>query len=716
MPKEVSGVKKYKSSEKIEKIIKKTVVAFSEFVTAFLLSSFRIFDFPSPFGIAFFAAFPKKSLAAFFGAFLGYLKLEAPEFFLTALVLTILKAVVFTKDGKYSKLFFSFAVTAFLAAAQLVKLAVSVFDASDVIKAVAFSLIAGAFSVIISYALENKSSAANRFSTVMLCSLFSAALSAVSGRFDLGTVLAVLLVLVAANRGKLYFGTVYGVMTGCFLSLISQSLLPLAAFSVGGMVAGALSNANKAFSASAMVFSLGIFSIFGGDPLFAMGEAVVAGGIFIFLSNRLLVRLGERIAVIEVKNESAAADFLKEKLLDAQSVLKETARIKEESEPYKKAEQTVCEVEEKVCAKCKKRFVCYGRKFDETNDIFYSLAFEKMNGYDNSFKKELLSKRCESAEKIMNYISRNTCVLEREKDGYRDAAEIISSVASNIKIPETDVYLKRYLEEKGEKEPETAVITENGAKKIILKGKTAILPEKKQLENEISEIYKTKFRLISEEREDGYKFVFINEPKFKTVYSSAAEGKGGNEICGDSVLGFETKDGKYYAIISDGMGSGAAAKADSLLTVKLLKTMLSKSFDGKTAMRAVNSALARKNETASFATVDMLAFNLHNGKAEFIKSGAAPSFVKRGNTVYEIMSSTLPAGLSSGGEYDKTSFTLKNGDLVIMMSDGVFEGFSDVRGEIMRMQSISPYEICKRLISAKSNDDKSVSAIKITLA
>ena len=33
--------------------------------------------------------------------------------------------------------------------------------------------------------------------------------------------------LVAANRGKLYFGTVYGVMTGCFLSLISQSLLPL---------------------------------------------------------------------------------------------------------------------------------------------------------------------------------------------------------------------------------------------------------------------------------------------------------------------------------------------------------------------------------------------------------------------------------------------------------------------------------------------------------
>ena len=59
---------------------------------------------------------------------------------------------------------------------------------------------------------------------------------------------------------------------------------------------------------------------------------------------------------------------------------------------------------------------------------------------------------------------------------------------------------------------------------------------------------------------------------------------------------------------------------------------------------------------------------------------------------------------------------LKRGDTVVMMSDGVYDAFSDMRGVLSRAGGLSPAELCKRLISAHSNDDKSVMIIKIGAA
>ena len=68
-----------------------------------------------------------------------------------------------------------------------------------------------------------------------------------------------------------------------------------------------------------------------------------------------------------------------------------------------------------------------------------------------------------------------------------------------------------------------------------------------------------------------------------------------------------------------------------------------------------------------------LFLDLYNGHAEFIKIGAASSFVKRGKEVWSIKSTSLPAGILNSVDLERTIVTLQPGDLIIMATDGVID-------------------------------------------
>ncbi|MBJ3773666.1 SpoIIE family protein phosphatase, partial [Klebsiella pneumoniae] len=63
----------------------------------------------------------------------------------------------------------------------------------------------------------------------------------------------------------------------------------------------------------------------------------------------------------------------------------------------------------------------------------------------------------------------------------------------------------------------------------------------------------------------------------------------------------------------------------------------------------------------------------HTGQAKFIKTGSTPSFIKRGKEVITISASNLPIGIIDDIDVDVVSYQLKPGDLLIMMTDGIYE-------------------------------------------
>lgn len=159
-------------------------------------------------------------------------------------------------------------------------------------------------------------------------------------------------------------------------------------------------------------------------------------------------------------------------------------------------------------------------------------------------------------------------------------------------------------------------------------------------------------------------------PLYRIECSRTGICKRGERISGDTVSFFKSNDGLFFALISDGMGSGSEA-ADSSRTASIfLEKLLAAGVGTQNAIALLNSYLAsRENEV--FATVDLFAADLYTGSGTLVKAGAAPSFVLRAGKCKRLQSATAPAGIIRELHAEKLGFSLKCGDVLVMLSDGL---------------------------------------------
>ena len=71
------------------------------------------------------------------------------------------------------------------------------------------------------------------------------------------------------------------------------------------------------------------------------------------------------------------------------------------------------------------------------------------------------------------------------------------------------------------------------------------------------------------------------------------------------------------------------------------------------------------------ATVDLMELDLMKGRAYFYKSGAAPTYVFRENSLFKIRSRTVPIGILKDVDVRQIHFEIGPGDVIVMVSDGV---------------------------------------------
>lgn len=145
---------------------------------------------------------------------------------------------------------------------------------------------------------------------------------------------------------------------------------------------------------------------------------------------------------------------------------------------------------------------------------------------------------------------------------------------------------------------------------------------------------------------------------------------------GDTIVSFENGEGMFYSLVSDGMGSGREAAETSGLSAVFIEKLLSAGCPVKSALELLN-CFVRGNEGECFTTVDLMEADLITGRARFIKSGAAPSFVLRGGRLFRLHSKTVPVGIMRALDAEAVSFDLCDDDTVIMMSDGVTGNYED---------------------------------------
>lgn len=145
------------------------------------------------------------------------------------------------------------------------------------------------------------------------------------------------------------------------------------------------------------------------------------------------------------------------------------------------------------------------------------------------------------------------------------------------------------------------------------------------------------------------------------------------EVCGDSTNTILLPEGKQILMLSDGMGVGASAAAESGTSLQLLEKLLETGFDEYSAIHTINSVLMFRAKEDTFATMDICIIDLFSGEADFIKIGAGPSFVKNKEGVKVIRASSLPIGILHHVEMETIKETIRPGDVIVLSSDGLLD-------------------------------------------
>ena len=212
-------------------------------------------------------------------------------------------------------------------------------------------------------------------------------------------------------------------------------------------------------------------------------------------------------------------------------------------------------------------------------------------------------------------------------------------------------------------------------------------------------------------------------PRFSIKAGRYSSAGARDETSGDSVCSFKNNEGYYYTLVSDGMGSGRDAAIVSGISSVFLEKLLSAGCPMKSALEMLN-CFVRGSDGEQFTTVDLMEADLYSGRARFIKSGAAPSFVIRAGQLYRLHSKTVPVGIMRALDAEAISFDLMDGDTVIMMSDGVTGSYEDcpwlyelLCGGLCRpTQPAQTARIIGEAAAAKSGkeDDITVCVMKIT--
>lgn len=212
-------------------------------------------------------------------------------------------------------------------------------------------------------------------------------------------------------------------------------------------------------------------------------------------------------------------------------------------------------------------------------------------------------------------------------------------------------------------------------------------------------------------------------PIYTVEFATVGINSPSEEISGDFAMGFESVDGHFYSLLSDGMGSGSEARKTSSFVADFLSRILNSSCSKTTALHILNHIIREKGEECS-ATVDLFDLDLLTGEATFFKSGAVASYIKRDSSIFRIRSETAPIGIMGAIDAERIKIEIKSGDLVVMISDGVGQTVEDSAWLAQLLSRPAPDDINEfaTLIldgakkNSKSGDDMTVAVARILSA
>ncbi len=528
---------------------------------------------------------------------------------------------------------------------------------------------------------------------------------------SVGRSLALIVLLASSLKGGMLTGAAAGTLLGIAMDLASGGSGFFAmSYSFSGLLSGVFSRHSRlvftlSFVSAAALCAAGIWdSVLSAALLY---ETFVASVIFILLPGRFLGAIG--MLLHEDARGGGERDlrrFVASRVRALSEAYGELYGVVERSlsEPVNDGDiaSVFDRAADRVCTRCANKNLCWNAEYVDTlsalNDA--TLAMRKKGSLAQEDVPGWFRSRCTAlgafvsavnAElRAFNYRRELKTRLEENRSvawgQYADMAQLLGGVADELSsVNGSDLLaeqrLARYLASL-DIDAEVSVFRDGRGRlhATMESGSLSPLLSNPRYLDALSHVLGVRVCLPQgAEAADARLTVLEAEPLAVSVGIAALK-KRGERVSGDKGSYFKTDSGILCVILSDGMGTGDEAARDSTQVVAILEKFLRSGADGAAAMKLLNSALLlRDGENWGFATVDLMCIDLFSGETCFYKYGAAPSYVRSGQSVRRIRGESLAAGLSLGGGSvpDVVRMKLTPGSTAIIASDGVIADGDD---------------------------------------
>lgn len=561
-------------------------------------------------------------------------------------------------------------------------------------------------------------------------------------------------------------GTAIGVTMGIVVGFNSGDMLwSIAVYSIAGLIIGVFKDTGKIFSFLAyLIMFIGISLYTNSLGIIALFEVVLSGLIYSIFPASILKKVElelnydkrvdkvNSLALEEVKNEFT--NKIK-KLGFALNTVSETLNLVGENENLtynQKGTALVENLADRVCSKCINQGICWNREFSATYNSFQILlegCEEKKLSFPSHLEKRCTNKfdLIKSAEKMVDNLGGQEVVRNKLEEGRRMLSGHVSHISNSInemlcefnkEIVTNDNMnrlIRRSLNKKSIKYKNIFCYKDVYGKykiKVTMESCEGSQYCSKKILPIITDVMRKPMCVSSDgcridPKSKECSMVFEEMPKYYIRSYSAVMTKNGEEYTGDSYSFGKNISGSYLTLLSDGMGSGPTAGRESNAAINLVETFLNAGLSKKTTMDMINSITALKfDENENFSTLDLNIVDVYSGEASFIKVGAVASFIKRDSDVEIIESNMPPLGLLDDIEVEEVKTNVKNGDIIVMLSDGVLDidkkniGVYSWMNEFLKSASKDPKQLAEDIINKARelsgevcNDDMTVVVSKV---
>lgn len=518
------------------------------------------------------------------------------------------------------------------------------------------------------------------------------------------TIIFAFLILVFAKIRNSHGGALCGICLGSVAGLSSEIGFVSIGYALGGLLGGEFSRRGKIWCAAGYLLPLTVCAFADGtlNSFMAIFEGIIACAVFVAIPEKYYDSLSLTVNVpapTYIKSENSR--IIVDRLLDASDAINDVSScvntVKNTLRPLTQTQlnQVLRTSWNKVCSECDLRESCRNEiKNPSDDDIeriaqalvnraelnesrfpkgFYTscYSFSEMQSELNSRYLSFVASQgvqgkveqvqglmCEQFRSMADILKDLACDFDENLKTNADIAELCADEAKEhgLNVINTDCYLDKF-----GRATVSLNITQPRADFDI-----------SRLTHNLSNATGTKLNIpLLEEDGENCTLTFCQSIDFNVAIGAVSRPTDDEPVCGDYYRSFRDNDGRYIIILSDGMGTGSRAAVDSAMAAELFSKLIKSGLGFDCALPITNSALLVKSTDESLATLDVVCIDLYTGKTDFMKAGAAATFIRHKDTVAQLEQASLPVGILKDISFSKATASLVKGDIILMVSDGI---------------------------------------------